>query len=90
MLRRRATNAIRGALDNWLPPVLRELTPFAWAVKRWLGPESVPDFKYRAFRMSDEEFAASYSVLGVSTQSGRLTRRCRRRTGSWKTSGRSP
>jgi SAM-dependent methyltransferase len=66
ILTRRTTNALRGMLDNWLPPVLRESRPFAWAVTRWLGPKALPDFKYRAFRMSPEEFSAAYE--GVKGQ----------------------
>jgi SAM-dependent methyltransferase len=63
LLNRRTTNAVRVFLDQWLPPVIRESPPFAWAVKRWLGPNAFPDFKYRAFRMSDSEFSAAYAAL---------------------------
>lgn len=59
MLSRRTTNTLRGFLDDWLPPVIRELPPFKAAVKWWLGPAAMPEFKYRAFRMTEEEFAAS-------------------------------
>jgi SAM-dependent methyltransferase len=59
ILTRRTTNALRALLDNWLPPVLRESRPFAWAVRIWLGPDALADFKYRAFRMSPEEFSAA-------------------------------
>lgn len=64
LLNRRTTNAVRGLLDQWLPPVIRESPPFGWAVRRWLGPNALPDFKYRAFRMSDQEFSAAYAALG--------------------------
>jgi hypothetical protein len=71
ILNRRTTNAIRGMLDIWLPPVIREARPFAWAVKRWLGPKAVPDFKYRAYGMSPEEFSGAYAALeGAYTQRG--------------------
>ena len=36
---------------------------FAWAVKRWLGCNALPDFKYRAFRMSPEEFLAANAAV---------------------------
>lgn len=64
ILHRRTTNTIRGILDNWIPSVIRESRPFAWAVKRWLGPNALADFKTRAFRMSDQEFSAAYAALG--------------------------
>lgn len=66
ILNRRTTNAVRGLLDNWLPPVIREAPPFRWAVKRWLGPRALPDFKYRAFRMTEAEFRdANAAVEGA-------------------------
>jgi ubiquinone/menaquinone biosynthesis C-methylase UbiE len=69
ILTRRTTNALRAMLDNWLPPVLRESRPFAWAVRVWLGPNALPDFKYRAFRMSPAEFSdANERVAGKYSQ----------------------
>ena len=64
ILTRRTTNTLRTLLDTWLPPVLRESRPFAWAVRAWIGPNALPDFKYRAFRMSPEEFSAAYESVG--------------------------
>jgi|GEM_PF-2018094 SAM-dependent methyltransferase len=64
MLSRRAANTTRGLLDTWLPAAVREARPFAWAVSWWLGPKALVDFKYRAFRMSPQEFSAAYEVLG--------------------------
>jgi hypothetical protein len=63
-MNRKMTNALRGFLDNWLPPVIRERKPFAWATKLWLGSSSLVDFKHRAFSMSDNEFADAYKRLG--------------------------
>jgi len=60
---RGTTNTIRRVLDNWIPPVIRECSFFAWAVKRWLGPSAMADFKSRAFGMSDEEFSAAYAAI---------------------------
>ena len=64
MLSRRAANLIRGLLDTWLPAAIREARPFAWVVSLWLGRNALVDFKYRAFRMSPQEFAAAYGALG--------------------------
>ena len=68
-MQRVVTNLVRQALDDWLPPVLRESVPFGWLAKAWLGPQSIPDFKYRAFRMSDQEFSRSCgAVTGLYAQ----------------------
>src|ERR1035441_1999798 len=64
MLSRRAANLIRGLLDTWLPAAIREARPFAWVVSLWRGGNGRIDFKYRAFRMSPQEFAAAYGALG--------------------------
>jgi hypothetical protein len=50
--------------DNWLPPVVRDSAIFHLAVMLWLGANAIPDFKYRAFQMSDEAFARAYCDLG--------------------------
>jgi|SRR5579862_242007 len=62
-LERRFTNSIRKVLDNWLPPVVRESAPFARAVKLWLGSRAMPDFKFRAFRMSPKEFSDACAAV---------------------------
>jgi SAM-dependent methyltransferase len=64
ILNRRTTNTIRRIFDDWLPPAVRDFPAFAWIVKLWLGRNALPDFKYRAFRMSDVEFAEAYAGLG--------------------------
>lgn len=61
---RNITNKLRATLDDWLPPVVRDSAIFRLAVRLWLGPNAIPDFKYRAFDMSDEAFAKAYSDLG--------------------------
>jgi ubiquinone/menaquinone biosynthesis C-methylase UbiE len=60
---RMTTNFLRSFLDSGLPPFLREGWPFQWVVRLWLGPNSLPDFKWRAFQMSDGEFIAAYKAL---------------------------
>jgi SAM-dependent methyltransferase len=61
---RNITNKVRVGLDNWLPPVIRDSGIFRLAVRLWLGRNAIPDFKYRAFGMSDEAFAGAYRDLG--------------------------
>jgi len=61
---RKTANFLRGILDNWLPPVLRESTIFDWLFKLWLGPKARSNFKKLAFRMDDKEYAAAYQSLG--------------------------
>jgi ubiquinone/menaquinone biosynthesis C-methylase UbiE len=64
LVERRTTFYIRQALDEWLPPVIREFAPFNRVVGRLFhGPNFDPDFKRRAFHMSRAEFARSYAVL---------------------------
>ncbi len=62
-MQRTTTNAIRSVLDQWLPPVVRESFVFGYLAKVWLGPGSMPDFKFRAFRMSDREFASACAAV---------------------------
>ncbi|MFZ0271387.1 MAG: class I SAM-dependent methyltransferase [Acidobacteriaceae bacterium] len=61
---RNITNKLRASLDDWLPPVVRDSAIFRLAVRLWLGPNAIPDFKCRAFDMSDEAFAKAYRDLG--------------------------
>jgi hypothetical protein len=51
-------------MDDWLPPVMRERWPFTWLIRLWLGPQCLLDFKYRAFAMSDLEYAQAYKAIG--------------------------
>jgi len=61
---RRVTLAVRRALDDLLPPVVREWRPLnRWLVTRFHGPTFDLDFKERAFAMSKQEFAAAYAAL---------------------------
>ena len=62
-MNRRIANAIRNLLDDGLPPVLRESLPVKWLVRLWLGSNSLVDFKYRAFKMTDREFSDAYRRL---------------------------
>ncbi len=62
-MNRKATNRLRIALDELLPPVLRESFVFRFAVRRWLGSRYVIDFKEKAFAMSDAEFTGAYAAL---------------------------
>lgn len=68
-LNRRTANRLRWFLDNWLPPIVREGWPFTRMVKSWLGSQSLPDFKERAFGMTDAQFAAAYrNISGAYTE----------------------
>jgi len=61
---RRVTLAVRRALDDLLPPVVREWRPLnRWLVTRFHGPAFDLDFKEHAFAMSKQEFAAAYAAL---------------------------
>jgi hypothetical protein len=51
-------------IDEWLPPAVRERQPFPWLVKLWLGARSLPDFKERAFTMTDTQYIIAYQSLG--------------------------
>jgi hypothetical protein len=58
-------------MDDWLPPVVRERQPFGWLTKVWLGPKRLPDFKDRAFTMTDAEYCEAYrNVSGAYTNRG--------------------
>ncbi len=51
-------------LDDWLPPVVREWRPLNSVLARVVhGSRFDLDFKQRAFRMSDREFADAYARL---------------------------
>lgn len=63
-MKRRTSNLLRLLMDNWLPPVVRERWPFPWLVKLWLGSSSLPDFKNRAFTMTDAQYVAAYKTVG--------------------------
>jgi len=61
---RRVTSAVRRALDDYLPPVVREWRPLnRWMVRRFHGPAFDLDFKERAFAMSPREIARAYAAL---------------------------
>jgi hypothetical protein len=51
-------------MDETLPPIVRERFPFAWVGKLWLGRGFLPDFKQRAFGMSDRDYVAAYEAVG--------------------------
>jgi len=64
LLDRRVTSRVRRALDEYLPPVIREWRPLGrWMGTRFLGPGFDPDFKERAFAMSAGEIARAYAAL---------------------------
>ena len=63
-MKRELTNVIRALLDEGLPPIVRERFPFAWVGKLWLGKGYLPDFKRRAYSMSDDEYVAAYEAVG--------------------------
>ncbi len=61
---RRITSHVRRLLDDWLPPVVREWRPLNSVLARVVHGSSFDlDFKERAFRMSDREFADAYAKL---------------------------
>jgi ubiquinone/menaquinone biosynthesis C-methylase UbiE len=61
---RRITSQIRRVLDDWLPPVVREWRPLNSVLARVVHGKAFDlDFKERAFRMSDREFADAYAKL---------------------------
>lgn len=64
---RRVTNVVRVLLDDWLPPVVRELRPInrLLATVFFRGAPFDLDFKERAFSMSPAEFAAAYERLAA-------------------------
>ena len=64
LVARRTTFYIRHAIDEWLPPVIREFAPLNRFVGRMFhGPKFDLDFKRHAFHMSRSEFARSYAEL---------------------------
>jgi ubiquinone/menaquinone biosynthesis C-methylase UbiE len=65
--KRRVTNVIRGLLDDWLPPVVRELRPLNQLLARrfFRGADFDLDFKEKAFAMSDAEIASAYARLAA-------------------------
>jgi hypothetical protein len=63
-MKRELTNFIRTLLDEGLPPIVRERRPFAWIGKLWLGNGYLPDFKRRAYAMTDREYVAAYEAVG--------------------------
>lgn len=61
---RRITSQVRRLLDDWLPPVVREWRPLNSVLARVVHGRAFDlDFKERAFRMSDREFADAYARL---------------------------
>jgi ubiquinone/menaquinone biosynthesis C-methylase UbiE len=65
-MKRELANLIRTLIDEALPPIVRERFPFAWAARLWLGPKFQPDFKQRAYAMSDRDYIKAYdTVSGV-------------------------
>jgi len=65
-MNRKTTNLIRLLLDDCLPPIVRERWPFHWLTTLWLGRDSIRDFKYHAFKMTDKEYCAAYqNVAGA-------------------------
>jgi hypothetical protein len=66
LLARRVTNAVRYLLDDWLPPVIRELRPLnRLLVNAFHGRDFDLDFKEKAFSMTRGEFKAAYERLGA-------------------------
>jgi ubiquinone/menaquinone biosynthesis C-methylase UbiE len=67
---RRVTNVVRRVLDDWMPPVLRELRPLnrLLATVFFRGGVFDLDFKEKAFRMSDAEFAMAYERLAAGVE----------------------
>lgn len=63
-MKRELTNFLRTVVDEGLPPIVRERFPFAWLGRLWLGKGYLPDFKRRAFSMSDDEYVAAYQAVG--------------------------
>jgi ubiquinone/menaquinone biosynthesis C-methylase UbiE len=61
---RRITNCVRYVLDDWLPPVMRELRPLNKLMAVFFhGPHFDLDFKRKAHQMTDAEFSAAYARL---------------------------
>lgn len=66
LLDRRVTNAVRYLLDDWLPPVVRELRPLNRLLTNLFhGREFDLDFKQKAFSMTSGELKATYERLGA-------------------------
>jgi glycosyltransferase involved in cell wall biosynthesis/ubiquinone/menaquinone biosynthesis C-methylase UbiE len=66
LLDRRVTNAVRYLLDDWLPPVVRELRPLnRFLANAFHGRDFDLDFKQKAFSMASGEFKATYERLGA-------------------------
>jgi len=66
LLDRRVTNAVRYLLDDWLPPVVRELRPLnRLLTNAFHGREFDLDFKQKAFSMTSGELKATYERLGA-------------------------
>jgi ubiquinone/menaquinone biosynthesis C-methylase UbiE len=64
LLDRRVTTRVRGLLDDWLPPVIREWRPLNRVLARMVHGEAFDlDFKERAFHLSDREIAEAYDRL---------------------------
>src|SRR5262245_33688122 len=62
----KTTSLFRRYIDEWLPPILRESLPFRWLTKVWLGRRAIPNFKYRAFTMTEKEYRDAYrNVAGA-------------------------
>jgi SAM-dependent methyltransferase len=63
---RQITNLIRYALDDWLPPVLRDNRLLFKVIGRLFhGPKFDLDFKRKAYSMTEEEFKEAYACLQV-------------------------
>jgi ubiquinone/menaquinone biosynthesis C-methylase UbiE len=66
-LKRGITNFIRKAMDEWLPPVIRDnrifMYPFFWYWFKGKNIKLYMDFKVLSNHMSEEELAACYKNL---------------------------
>ncbi len=64
-LSRRSVTRINTAIDDWVPPRLRDSRAAAWAARRLYGPLPIPidRLKDEAFELSAESYAGFYRAL---------------------------
>ena len=64
LLDRRITTRVRGVLDDWLPPIVREWRPLNRVLARVVHGKAFDlDFKEKAFHLSDREITEAYDRL---------------------------
>jgi SAM-dependent methyltransferase len=76
-LNRELTNIIRFAMDELLPPIIRDnrwfMVPFYMAAYGTLDVRGIMDFKSRVYDMSEADYARFYAELSSSVSRRRAT-----------------